>query len=154
MLVVRCGVINLSFRQINFLENQTQKFLSDHTFLSHLAVMPLDVQLTEGTQPIPSPLDKCPQEKGLDPTAPQKQQIILNHSTRLHDEHEDVKPKDLEIKTELVDSLLMHKIENEADDDEEDFEEDEEGSEGVEVTKLRSLVEEIGDASVIWKVVR
>ena len=115
--------------------------------------MPLDVQLTEGTQPIP-PLDKCPQEKGLDPTAPQKQQIILNHSTRLHDEHEDVKPKDLEIKTELVDSLLMHKIENEADDDEEDFEEDEEGSEGVEVTKLRSLVEEIGDASVIWRVVR
>ena len=85
--------------------------------------MPLDVRLTEGTQPIPSPLDKCPQEKGLDPTVQQKQQIILNHSTRFHDEHEDVKPKDLEIKTELVDSLLMHKIENEADDDEEDFEE-------------------------------
>ena len=116
--------------------------------------MPLDVQLTEGTQPIPSPLDKCPQEKGLDPTAQRKQQIVLNNFTKLHDEHEDVKPKDLEIKTELVDSLLMHKIENEADDDEEDFVEDEDGSEGVEVTKLRSLVEEIGDASLIWKVVR
>ena len=119
----------------------------------HPAVMPLDVQLTEGSQPIAAVnSNSCMQSA----EATKEQQEQNNDKMTDDEEEEDVKDGILEsysrLSGEVKKELLDAKREEDGEEDEEL--EDDEAEEDPRVSKLKALVEEVNDASLIWKVVR